>query len=61
MQRFQEASETVGVVYTGIKQMNKNGTINTVSTSGHTGDVTQQLLVNDFIGTGSMLYDPIRR
>jgi hypothetical protein len=34
--------------------MNKNGTINTVSTPGHTGDVTQQLLANDFTGTGSM-------
>jgi glycosyltransferase involved in cell wall biosynthesis len=54
VERFQEASESVGVVYTGPKQLNEDGTVNAVTTPAHTGDVTRQLLVDDFIGTGSM-------
>lgn len=54
VERFQETSERVGVVYTGIKQMNEDGSVNAVTTPAHSGDVTRQLLFDDFIGTGSM-------
>ena len=54
VERFQESPESVGVVYTGLNQMNEDGSINAVTTPSHTADVTRQLLVDDFIGTGSM-------
>jgi len=54
VERFQESPESVGIVYTGLNQRNKDGSINAVTTPSLTGDVTKQLLVDDFIGTGSM-------
>lgn len=50
---FRRAPDSVGVVYTGIRQVNDRGETNTVTTPDVAGDVTKQLLRRNFIGSFS--------
>jgi glycosyltransferase involved in cell wall biosynthesis len=50
---FQSASDDVGLVYTGVRQVDGDDNTNAVKTPDITGDVLKRLLCGNFIGTFS--------
>lgn len=53
--KFYDSPATVGAVYTGVRQIDPNGKINSVSCPGIRGKVSKNLLLGNFIGTFSSL------
>ena len=52
---YDRADADVGVVYTGIENVNSEGRTNAVKTPRTEGDVTKELLLDNFIGSFSAL------
>lgn len=53
--RMEESGASVGVVYTGIRNVDAEGKTNAVKTPGIEGDVTKKLLCKNFIGSFSAI------
>lgn len=52
---YEQANESVGVVYTGIKNVDAEGRTNAIKTPEIEGDVTKELLLHNYIGSFSAL------
>ncbi|WP_114576272.1 glycosyltransferase family 2 protein [Saliphagus sp. LR7] len=55
LKTYNEAHESVGVVYSGIKNVDSKGRTNSVKTPKIEGEVTKELLLENFIGSFSAL------
>jgi len=51
--RFQAVPDSVGAVYTGVRQVDENGETNAVKRPDTSGRITKRLLLRNFIGTFS--------
>jgi len=51
--RFDRSGDDVGLIYTGVRQMGRDGSLNAVKRHDHGGNVFERLLGENFIGTMS--------
>lgn len=55
VERYERADSEVGVVYSGIENVDSNRKTNAIKTPNVEGDVTKRLLLGNFVGTFSVL------
>ncbi|QLD87073.1 glycosyltransferase family 2 protein [Natronomonas halophila] len=51
--RFERPDDNLGMVYSGVRQMGPDGTVNAVKRHDHGGDIFERLMGGNFIGTMS--------